>query len=247
MWFCNTYRSSVKLRHPNILQPDVQKILGLMWRESSPEKKNVFQSLAIEDRIKYQKDLEQYSKPKTKQECSFLPSTPKFLTPAMKKQSFDFNFPPDVILTPEIPELNKCNISEPQWKVVVDDLIFEDLGFDDMCHDNEGKEIFMELENTTRSNAKLKYYEVHVVKTPDTLRNKGYNLEISKEPPRKLFESPESDSENLNEFSDIYGPPVLNRFSNTSIDSSVSDSIDTNLADDVEMPVLEKEDCILNT
>lgn len=208
-----------------------------MWRESPPEKKNIFKSLAEQERLKYQTALDEYSSNKSSNK-----DPTKSLTPAMKKQSFDFDFPKDLVQTPEIPTLRRCGISEPFWESTVDELIVEDLGFYNLCHENEETEIALKHENVTCSNEKIKYYEVHVVKTPESLKNTWYDIVVTKELPKKLFESPESDEKTRqvdpNPGEEFNEPPELERCLNQSVDSSSSSII---FLDDVEMPVLEKE------
>lgn len=209
-----------------------------MWRESSPEKKNIFKSLADQDRLKYKADCEEYLTRKMSNESLLQPfdKKTKFVTPAMKKQKFDFNFSPELIQSPEIPDFSKCGVTDPSWKVT-DGFVVEDLGFDHLCHGEgdkspDSKELALEHENVTG----------RVVKTPEELKLKGYDLVISKDLPKQLFDSPESAPETVKKAplndDDLLEMPVLERCHNISIDSN--ESTETTY-DNIEMPVLEKQ------
>lgn len=183
-----------------------------MWRESTSKKKSVFKSLANQDRCKYMNDYEKYLE-KKKYGLPQKIVNDQFLTPAMKKQKFDFNYPSDVITPPKIPSFWECGVNY----IPENDFVVEELGFNTLLHEK--------IEQMIKYN--VKSYE-----------SKNEELEIPNEPPKNLFDWQECDSDekqnSKTKFFDVM--PTLDKYTDDdSIDSMKTVYIE------VEMPELKKQ------
>ncbi|XP_028412757.1 high mobility group protein DSP1-like isoform X2 [Dendronephthya gigantea] len=62
MFFCDDHRSKVSESQPELKITEVSKVLGKMWAAIDPEKKEIYNKMAGEDRERYAKEMEEYRK-----------------------------------------------------------------------------------------------------------------------------------------------------------------------------------------
>lgn len=60
MIFSNAHRAIVKEENPDASFAETGKLLGAKWRAASEEEKGRYQKLAIEDKARYQRDVEKF-------------------------------------------------------------------------------------------------------------------------------------------------------------------------------------------
>eukprot|EP01121_Diplochlamys_sp_Union-15-3_P022036 TRINITY_DN9256_c0_g1_i2.p1 TRINITY_DN9256_c0_g1~~TRINITY_DN9256_c0_g1_i2.p1 ORF type:complete len:299 (-),score=42.95 TRINITY_DN9256_c0_g1_i2:6-902(-) len=86
MFFANTHRPTVMKHYPDITCPDVTRILGKMWSETTDGEKKLFEHLAEKDKERYQNEKkiyaslpkrEEYPKKPRKKRAKKDPSAPK--------------------------------------------------------------------------------------------------------------------------------------------------------------------------
>jgi structure-specific recognition protein 1 len=62
IYFSNAKRVEIKAQHPEYSIGDVAKELGALWKVATAEDKEPFEAMAGEDKIRYQKELEEFKK-----------------------------------------------------------------------------------------------------------------------------------------------------------------------------------------
>ena len=61
LYFCESKRKKIVKENPNLKLGDIQKILGKKWQNLSEKKKKEFINKNIQDKERYDKDLEEYN------------------------------------------------------------------------------------------------------------------------------------------------------------------------------------------
>ena len=71
LYFSNAKRGEIKARHPEYSIGDIAKELGVMWKTATAEDKEPFEAMAAEDKLRYQRELDEFKK------TGILPSSAK--------------------------------------------------------------------------------------------------------------------------------------------------------------------------
>jgi structure-specific recognition protein 1 len=62
IYFSNAKRGEIKAQHPEFSIGDVAKELGLLWKAVTPQDKEPYEAMAREDKLRYQRELEEFKK-----------------------------------------------------------------------------------------------------------------------------------------------------------------------------------------